>query len=569
MKKYFIPYLIVALFLGALGATTYTTLVNGDFCLGIQCETNLVINPMAQYNKNDIITQDATIAVDNSTPDLDNAAKGSFKCSVTAANGYCGWTTKTPRGALKDGMCWARFRYKSDAPIFYKPVSGTFGWEQTFEATSVFTDAVVRAPCASTAFSAALGRATVGDIFVAKVEYGKATGNIFSVPTQEYTAYVNSNGTFTSVTPVGSNWISTIGVTDTSRYRITYGGAVAGKVMNCGADMAIIPSPASSMSTMVSTTNAGFVDVRTIYANANQAWPFVVKCIPTDTPPMAIAVSNLAFDWRDYSGTITSGSGSLANFVVEYLKYRRSSDGKLHLKGKIKFTGTSGTWANPRIPLPTGILIPSAALTSRRIDGIAAVDYGVREYILSGFYGNGFNSYVEIGSGYGNNNNSIPTTSITNASPFAFAVDDYIVWEIGPFDVTEGGSAWQPSQGAMIGPGLVLTAQKNDSLRETVITFYGANTSTACSSGTCSSYSPTGDATARWSAVGQYFIDFNPPFRSAPVCICNPATPVGNSVQCVQNFSTATGASTSVVNYNTGNGTNANGLCSCSCKGVW
>ena len=134
--------------------------------------------------------------------------------------------------------------------------------------------------------------------------------------------------------------------------------------------------------------------------------------------------------WISYTPTITAASGTLTNFTLMGTEYM--IDGvNLYLRGQLAFTGSPGTWQNPRVSLPSPFVITAGYVNQTFLNQIVLIDTGTNSFTAQTNITNG-DAFFRIG---GQNGAANEGTTIANNAPFTWASGDIITWMVGPIPV--------------------------------------------------------------------------------------------------------------------------------------
>lgn len=147
-------------------------------------------------------------------------------------------------------------------------------------------------------------------------------------------------------------------------------------------------------------------------------------------------------EWKAYTPTLTTNTGTMTNFTV-VAKSRRVGD-CLELTGSITFSGAAGTWSQPRIPLPSGLSVDTAKLSTTSLGsskGTASfLDVGTRVYQGRTEYNPSISSVImrssQVNTSTAANLDPVFDEDVSNTVPFSWASGDVINFDISGIPIT-------------------------------------------------------------------------------------------------------------------------------------
>ncbi len=374
---------------GVFAATGYSRLVAGDYGLNNTAAPQLVINPMAEYNTNDIVTDNAVLTLDKTLPWQDVAAKGVFKCQMSTSGLFsCGWKIKPPKGIQAQGMCQIDIDYHSNTTanmvVYLNSVYTPFPMPSTDGKLLHFTRQV---PCDSTTATVYVdGDAATGAvIYVAKINYTKAAGPFVAQPENTFSAYIN--GTAIS-NKSGPDHFDTSTVTDTSLTTLTFKGLTSPP--NCTFDLWTSSYGTNTRTIRIEgTVTSSSIGVRGLGADSTlpsgkQSGSFYITCNKTgkDEIQNVVPVSSLDTNFAPFtgsivgstSGTLNVGTGGGAEQTMEWA--RRGDEILINYRVRVGSSGTSNATGTYIFPLPSGIVPADPQWTTAGYGDVTVVASG-------------------------------------------------------------------------------------------------------------------------------------------------------------------------------------------------
>lgn len=411
---------------------------------GIDYNSNMVKQPSAQKNVNDVaLNGGATATRDTDVGDrIDNIASYRF---VLPAMASVEILLNPPNDDQTSGNCGGSGEYKttgsglvaeitdgSSNRLNFVKLPSSSGW-RSFKIPQVTC-------AASGARRMFIGNPTGSSITVnvGKLYYGRMEPGA-GVPPNTFTAKVSATGVVSDET--GGDWISgNCTIASTSVNTCNFISGIFSSSPNCTISAVSSGAVTSQIHTQATTGSVVFYSYNTTNAG-NTAIPFNVTCTKTgsDYIQPAVTAQNWNFNWKNYTATITSDTGTLPAHTVVLMQYRRTG-GQMWLRGRLTFNAT-GTWAGIRIPPPPGITMDTSVPPNSII---RFNDVGVNSYRgdVTGLSA----SHALVLSFGGANGGAI---LVNQATPFSWVSGDSVDWEIGPIDAIENGVPWTETWNAL------------------------------------------------------------------------------------------------------------------------
>lgn len=527
-------FLIGLLFVAAIivGGRAINRVVTGDTFPGIKHTKNYVLNPdFEQLNVLDWTSSSGTfsLATSQAAADrLNGAAWGSWSPGALNAT-LKGGLRAVDQGILRGAEnCQAEVRYNFGSQgsagaqgyeLYFEDsttanVSGTAVLQATYDAlagtTPVPRSAILFFPCNKMSGGKITYKyvsTSASDITIDDITVGPAWSIGAGVPPNTFTAKVSATGVVTDET--GGDWIS--GNCTNASPRVCTLVSPTSSTMNCLFNASSGPRPPAVLSTNT-VLNINTYDLTGSPSQVDGQ----ITCTKTgsDYIQPAITPNQWNFPYRSYATgastpAMTAASGTLTNYVYDYLEYRRQGPA-MFIRAKIRFTGAVGTWTNPRVPLPPNItLLGSSAL---RLPGVSLEDSGTNVHAA---YVRPISTSLQVTQQFGADAGA---EDVRQGVPFGWTSGDFIEFETPALMVAENGVPWTENQGA---PQLVGSVTSNSSNALRVVSFTFNKSGGVCNSSPCDVTSSTDPITVTRSGTGVYPTNVKNYFNGPSQCFAN------------------------------------------------
>lgn len=357
------------------------------------------------------------------------------------------------------------------------------------------------------------------------------------VPNNTYSAVVAgtaSPSTVSAVTPSGSAWITSCTRSATGRWACPISGfnlkpnCNLTKVTASGSTGPWIPQY-----DYAGSTNTSLVFFANDSTNTAVNTNFIVNCQRAEADFIQPAITPNQWNYGPTAYTPTFGAGFGTPTNVSLFHWRTGKF--LNVSGA--FTSGTTSAAIGSISLPNGLTIDASALGINNTTSNPGQEVGRFNYPAVDGFGNivtapaTSTSVVYFATNNGNGTRLTPTSSVSSNALTSTTVTSIF------FRVPIAG--WTENQNApqLLGSS---TTNFNGAHREVFGSFYGANNTSTCSSGTCTMFNSTGDVVATRTATGNYDLTITPPFNSVPSCTCSRSSLSGSAIECGQNLAGST-----------------------------
>lgn len=350
---------------------------------------------------------------------------------------------------------------------------------------------------------------------VDKAYVGPARNISSGVPNNVFSAKLSASGVLTDLNQ--PSWISSC--YGSRPFTCTLSG------FNLAPNCTVTISPSNAaVAPEITAISATSITIDTFITNtgAGSGAPTAIICTRagTDFIQPAITPNQWNYGRTAYTPTFT-GFGTVTN--VECYHSRENE----YLNIDCKFTVGTSTATEARVSLPGSLVSPTftqgirvAGQPVAQAGNVSPTVFPLIESAI-GYITFGYQSSTSAGLTKQNAN------TITNSgTAFSFTARIPI-------------QGWIQNQNApqLLGSS---TTNFNGAHREVFGSFYGANNTSTCSSGTCTMFNSTGDVVATRTAAGNYNLTITPPFNSVPSCTCSRSSLSGSAIECGQNLAGST-----------------------------
>lgn len=311
---------VILLGLALVGATNYSRLVAGNYGINNTAKPQLVINPMAEYNTNNITLTNAVITMQKLADWQDVAAKGVFKVVNNLSVGAVrtAFQVIPPKGEFLSGMCQIELLYSSARTLQLTTNNSMLTMVLPPTPTNTLMMAAPQLPCSNltTVIVSDETGGTGTEYYIGKNLYKKADGPFIAQPENTARAFVDASGNISNKSGPDIFNAGPFAPSDTSLYAIGLKGLT--QTPSCNVEYysrATFETAASFFAQKEGTQSNTVLTVRTFYNNpagANRlkaAGAFTITCTlnGSDNIKNVVPVSNL----RQPTVTrLTSGSGT-------------------------------------------------------------------------------------------------------------------------------------------------------------------------------------------------------------------------------------------------------------------
>lgn len=356
-----------------------TTGVQGKFnsAPGVDYYSNLIINPSAFKNVNNVTSSSLTVTRDTDSADQ-IAGVASFNLDGSNVLAYADFALNTPSSEQTVGNCEFKGLYKGDGSLYRAQITDGSSTELiglNLQSVTNWTEFSVNYPCGASGarkvrIYSAIGIAPA--INVGKLYYGIATNIGKGIPNNTFVAFMDSSG---NISGENEDFISgNCGVSDTSYYSCTL---VSGKFLNkpvCNVTVKVATDSSTTSYTAViaddnSTTTS--LQFRTAGGGSKVNLRANITCIRSSSDFIQPAITSINYDYPDTAYTPTIGNSP--TFTSSAFTHARKG-GKIILKGYM-LVSASGAASTMTVSAPSGITF---SLTNPEAIGFGAFnDSGV------------------------------------------------------------------------------------------------------------------------------------------------------------------------------------------------
>lgn len=354
---------VILLGLALVGATNYSRLVAGNYGINNTAKPQLIVNPMAEYNTNNITLTNAVITMEKLADWQDVAAKGVFKVVNNLSVGAVrtAFQVIPPKGEFLSGMCQIELLYNSARPLQLTTNNSMITMVLPPTPTNTLMMAAPQLPCSNlttVVVSDETGGTGTG-YYIGKLFYKKADGPFVAQPENTARAFVDASGNISNKSGPDIFNNGPFTPSDTSLYAISLKGLT--QTPSCDVEYysrATFETAASFFAQKEGTQSNTVLTVRTFYNNpagANRlkaAGAFTISCTlnGSDNIKNVVPVSSLDTDWVTYTPVLTGFTVGGAN-ALNTGKWRRAGPNvEIQISTRMGSTGTSSgifTWSLP------------------------------------------------------------------------------------------------------------------------------------------------------------------------------------------------------------------------------